>query len=168
MPQAASIVMGPPGFASISNVQVIPTATNFVVKWLTDQAVQSDVVWTAITDAAPPGQGPYTGTVAEAGPFTQHSVTVTPSPAAGGHQYAFRITLDNADSSGLTQRDYVGTVQLLGARTPTTKLAPSVPVRFYQFGGTPPPGAGGGPTGSNWNTYTWAQYNPKGTTYPTP
>jgi len=170
-PVQQALAAGPPLFVTVSNLRVNPSASAFVVTFDSDQAFQAAVNWTADTDAPSPGGGPLTGIANEAGPTTRHSITVAPAQAAAGKTYTFYIQLAAADSSGLLIRPYAldGFVQLVGARAAANQ---TVPVRFYAFGGTPPAPAGGtggqgGGTG-NWNQYTWAQYNPKRTTYPTP
>jgi|SRR5215831_7516202 len=172
--QVSSLPAGPPLFVTVSNIRVNPSASAFTVTFDSDQAFTAAINWTADTDAPSVGSGPLTGVVNEAGPTLRHSIVVAPAQAAGGKTYTFYIQLASTDASGLVIRPYAldGFVQLTGARTVGNGQA--LPVRFYQFGGTPPPGAGGtqpgggGPNIGNWSTYTWAQYNPKRTTYPTP
>jgi|SRR5215472_1313768 len=170
----AALVAGPPLYVTVSNIRTNPSASAFTVTFDSDQAFQAAIQWIADTDAPSPGGGPLTGIVNEGGATLHHSIVVAPSQAAGGKVYIFYIQLASTDSSGLILRPYAldGAVQLIGSRTVGNGQA--LPVRFYQFGGTPPPGAGGtqpgggGPNIGNWSTYTWAQYNPKRTTYPTP
>lgn len=163
---APQIVMGPPNFATVSNVVVSSTNQAFTVTFLTDQPCICNIQWWSLDD---PSITTVT-TIVDAGATTRHTFT-TANMGAGhaGKHMAFQINMDPTDTSGLYIRPYVGTIQLIGARAGTTL---AVPVRFYAFGGNPPAPAGGtggqgGGTG-NWNQYTWAQYNPKGTNYPTP
>lgn len=167
---APQIVSGPPNFVTVSNV--LPSSTNqaFTVRFTTDQAVICNIQWWSLDD---PSITTIT-TIVDAGATTTHVFT-TANMGAGhaGKHFAFQINIDPTDTSGLTLRPYIGTVQLIGARA-GTPLA--VPVRFYMFGGTPPAPPSGGGTGSppagpaagNWNQYTWAQYNPKGSVFPAP
>lgn len=163
-PLISQIPMGPPAFLTVSNVAPLPLSPlgqRLTVYFDSDQSFISNVAW-----YSPDDQTIVPGQVTEAGANAKGHAPVidlgTPHP---GKHVIFTITVDPTDTSGLTLRPYVGVYDMPGARIGT---ALAVPVRFYAFGGTPPPGAHGGPTGSNWNTYTWAQYNPKGTTYPTP
>jgi hypothetical protein len=155
------IVMGPPAFVTISDIRTVPTATGFTVTFTTDQSVQCALTWTADTDAPSIGGGPLSGTVNDAAATTVHSIAVTPAQAAGGKTYLFSIGKATTDTTGLVVRPRDGFVQLTGARTPTQPMGQSVPVKFYQFGDTPPAPAGGGPSKTKWSTYVWAQYAPK-------
>lgn len=170
--QASQIVMGPPVFASIRDVLPSSTPTTFTVRATTDYPIQLQMDWWSQNDPSviTAGTAPV-----EAGPTTQHSFTVTlPAGNHAGYVFGFNFRQDSNDTSGFQWRPFQGTVQIVGSRASRNQ---TVPVRFYQFGGTPPPGAGGsappgpgsnGPNIGNWSTYTWAQYNPKLTTYPTP
>lgn len=154
-------------FATISNIVATPTPTGFTVTATTDQPIMLQMDWWPQNSALPVGPG--TAPV-EAGPTTNHSFTVSVGAGYAGQIFGFNFRQDSNDTSGLLWRPYQGLVQLTGARTVANQKA--VPVRFYQFGGTPPPSPGGstgvGQNTGNWNTYIWAQYNPKLTTYPTP
>jgi hypothetical protein len=164
-PMAAQITSGPPAFATLREIYARPTATAVTLSFLTDQAVQCSVDWYPIDENIA-----NSGTVTDAAATTSHTLTFTPGAGHNGKDYGFRIYLAATDVSGLTLRPYNGTIQLLGARAAGQTAfgsALSVPVRWNMFGGTPPAPAGGGGIG-NWNQYAWAQYNPKGTTYPTP
>ena len=155
------LVAGPPAFVTISDIRTIPTATGFQVTFTTDQSVQCAVAWTADTDAPSIGGGPLTGIVNDAAATTVHSIAVTPAQASGGKTYTFLVQKATTDTTGLVVRPRDGFVQLTGARTPVQAMGQSVPVKFYQFGDTPPAPAGGGPSKSKWSTYAWAQYAPK-------
>ena len=156
------IVMGPPAYLTISNIRVVPSATGFTVNFTTDQPAQCAVFWIADTDAPSVGGGPLQGTVNDAAATTNHSIAVTPTQAAGGKTYVFYIQMATTDTSGLVIRGSPdGFVQLTGARTPLQAMGQSVPIKFYQFGTVYPPSPGGGPSGSNWSTYSWMQYAPK-------
>jgi len=164
---ASQIPMGPPKFITISNIYDADTATTFTITFDSDQAFIANVQYWAGSMPAANNQAPL-GTVIDAAATTHHVLTVTPAAGSGGKVFAFQINVDPTDVTGLTLRPYNGVTQLYGARPASL----SVPVRFYAFGGNPPAPSGGtggqgGGTG-NWNQYTWAQYNPKGTTYPTP
>jgi hypothetical protein len=157
-------------YNALHDVYPSSTPNSFTVKFLTDQPCICAMDWAALT-----GDTTQTGTTSpDAAATTVHSFTVTPGspPAVGGQQFSFTLRLDNTDTSGLTLRPYNGYLQLVGARTTTNQKA--LPVRFYTFGGAPPPGAGGtqpgggGPNIGNWSTYIWAQYNPKQSVYPAP
>jgi len=114
------------------------------------------------------------GTVTDSSAVTRHTLTVTFSDARNaGQNFGFRIRLDTSDTSALTFRSYTGSLRLNGSRT--TGKGNAVPVRWNMFGdGTRPANGGGtgpllnGPNSGNWSSYTWAQYNPKGTTFPAP
>jgi hypothetical protein len=171
------IVMGPPAFVTLSNIRTIPSSTGWTITFDTDQPVLMAMDYWSQND--PSLQNPWAGSVLEGVLTTHHSIATAALPAGKhvGYVFGYSLRLDANDVSGLTLRPQQGLVQLLGARAPGQTAfgnALSVPVRFYQFGGTPPPGpggtqpGGGGPNIGNWSTYTWAQYNPKGTTYPTP
>jgi hypothetical protein len=154
------IVMGPPAFATISNVAPIPLSPigqRINVYFDTDQVCLTEVDWYSPDDAtiAP-------GSVVEAGPNAKgHSPVIDLGAPHPGKHLVFTIKLAATDSSGLALRPYVGSTDLPGTRWPAPIAGKSVPVRFYTFGdGTRP--AGGGGVG-NWSSYTWAQYNPKGT-----
>ena len=148
-------------YITLSNVVAAPTASAVTVTFQTDASCLIALDWYPIDENIS-----NSGTVTEGAAATNHSMTFTPGAGHQGHDYGFVIRLAPADTSGLTLRSYTGSIQLLGARTVAQQNA--LPVRFYQFGGTPPPGAGGTPGGYNWNTYTWSQYNPRGTTFPAP
>ena len=163
------IVMGPPSFVTIRDVVDSDSATTFTISFNSDQAFIARVTYWA---------GPMTyvgaslGNAIDAAATTRHSITLTPPAGSGGKVFAFEISVDATDTSGLSLRPYQGVTQLYGARVPGSQMGASVPVRWNASGGTPPAPAGGtggqgGGTG-NWNQYAWAQYNPKGTTYPTP
>jgi len=163
------IVMGPPSFATIRDIVDSDTATTFTISFNSDQAFIARVTYWA---GAMTYVGASLGNAIDAAATTRHSITITPPAGSAGKVFAFEITVDATDVSGLTLRPYQGVTQLAGARVPGSQMGASVPVRWNAFGGTPPAPAGGtggqgGGTG-NWNQYTWAQYNPKGTTYPTP
>jgi len=114
------------------------------------------------------------GTVTDSSAVNRHSLTVTFSDARNaGQNFGFRIRLDTSDTSALTFRTYTGSLRLNGSRT--TGKGNALPVRWNMFGdGTRPANGGGtgpllnGPSSGNWSSYTWAQYNPKGTSFPTP
>lgn len=162
-PQAA-LISGPPRFATISNVRAVPTNNGFTVYATTDVAIQLQLdYWSQNDPSIPPG---VAGTApAEAGPLTQHVfvVTLPGGNNRSGFVYGYNFRQDSNDTSGFQWRGFQGTIQTTGARSTRGQ---TLPVRWNMFGdGTRP--AGGGGIG-NWSSYTWAQYNPKGTTYPTP
>lgn len=162
-----------PYVTSISNIRAIPTATGFTVTFETDVPVLMAMDYWAQNDPSLPA--PLAGSVLEGVLRQTHSITTTALPAGDhtGKVFGYSLRLDSNDVSGKLCRSQQGFVQLLGART-VAKLN-AVPVRFNNYGdGTRP--ANGGATaqgpylvgGGNWSSYTWAQYNPKLTTYPTP
>ena len=169
-----AIVAGPPLFATPRNMYIRATGTTIGVEFDTDQAIQLSLVWQRTDPGADPGQAPLGGTVTDAAAATHH-LLVTPASLAPGQAVLLTVQLASTDSTGLTFRPIVTQQKTIGARAAGRQAFGynlSVPVRFHAFGGTPPAPAGGtggqgGGTG-NWNQYTWAQYNPKGTTYPTP
>jgi hypothetical protein len=162
------IVMGPPLFVTLSNVKATPTATGFTLTFNSDQAFKAAAAYSPIDENIS-----NSGSISDAAATTIHSIAINVGTGHGGRNYAYVITVDPTDVSGLTLRPYNGSIRLLGGRSGTAfGYNLSVPVRFYAFGGTPPAPSGGtggqgGGTG-NWNQYIWPQYNPKGTTYPTP
>ena len=166
-----------PYVTSISNIKATPTSTGFTVTCDTDVPVLLAMDYWAQNDPSLPA--PLAGSILEGVLRQQHSMTTNALPAGDhtGRVFGFSLRLDSNDVSGKTLRSYQGFVQLLGART-VAKLN-AVPVRFNQYGDGTRPANGGatsqaGPTGTylvgggNWSSYTWAQYNPKLTTYPTP
>lgn len=157
-----ALVSGVPVFATIRDVKATPNPTGFVVTATTDVPILLQLdYWSQNDPSIPSGVG---GTApAESGATTQHSFVVGLGTGHTGYWFGFNFRLDSNDVSGYLWRPYQGLVQISGARV---ARGLSVPVRFYQFGGTPPAPAGG--AGGNWNQYTWAQWNSKGTTYPTP
>ena len=155
---AAGTAYGIP-YITLSNIIDSDTTTAFTITFDTDAACICNITaW----PGSSPGVGTMLGPILDASARTHHVLTITPAAGNAGQVFSFSINLDPTDTTGLTFRSYVGVTQLVRRATP------DVPVRFYAFGGTPPPGAGGTPGGYNWNTYVWAQYNPKGTTFPTP
>jgi hypothetical protein len=167
---AATTAYGIP-FITLSNIRPIPTASTFSVQFDTDVACKMAMDWWSQND---PSITASTA-VLEGSALTRHSIAAGAFPAGDhtGKVFGFSLRLDATDATGLTLRSYQGFVQLLGART-VAKLN-AVPVRWNMFGdGTRPANGGGtgpllnGPAAGNWSSYTWAQYNPKMTTYPTP
>lgn len=159
-PLAPQIVAGPPGFLTISTVQVANTPTGFQVTFDTDQACEIQMAWWPTQF---PNTGPgVSGGPSDSSPVTHHVLGVNIGTSAAGQSYQFVLQLAAGDVSGLLLRPYQGTALVQAKFNRTT---PAVPVRFYNFGGTPPPPAGGGGQG-NWSTYAWAQWNPKGTSFP--
>lgn len=170
------LLVGPTGASStawitIRNVSYTATATSFTVRFETDFPCLMAMDWWSQNDPSI-----TSGTaVLEGVARTQHVIASGAMPAGDhtGKVMGFSLRLDANDVSGLGIRPYQGTVQLIGART-TAKLN-AVPVRWNTFGdGTRPVDGGGtgplknGPAAGNWSSYTWAQYNPKMTTFPTP
>ena len=156
------IVMGPPAFITLSNIRTAPTNTGFTLTFDTDQPCLMAMDYWGHDD--PSLQG-LAGSVLEGLNTTHHSITTNALPAGNhtGYYLGYSLRLDANDSSGKTLRSQQGMVQLTGARSSRNQ---TVPVRWNTFGdGSAPPGGGGI---GNWSTYKWAQYNPKGTTYPTP
>lgn len=160
-PQAA-LVSGVPVFATIRDVKATPNPTGFVVTATTDVPIQLQLdYWSQNDPSIPQGAG---GTApAESGPTTQHSFVVGLGAGHTGYWFGFNFRQDSNDTSGFLWRPVQGLVQISGNRAARGQ---QLPVRWNSFGdGTRP--AGGGGIG-NWSSYTWAQYNPKMTTYPTP
>lgn len=157
-PVQQAIVMGPPLFVTLSNIYDADTTTTFTITFDTDQPVICNV--TAWAGSSPNVGTPLTPVV-DASARTHHVITVTPPAGNAGNVFAFQIALDSTDTSGFTLRPYIGVTQL------ARRATPDVPARFYMYGDGSRP-AGGGANKMNWSSYTWAQYNSKGTTYPTP
>jgi hypothetical protein len=166
------IVAGPAGFITLSNIVATPTNAGFTVTFDTDQPVLMAMDYWAQNDPSLPQ--PLAGSVLEGQLRMRHSITTNALPAGnhGGYTFGFSLRLDAADVSGKSLRSQQGFVRLLGGRVQQGR---SVPVRFNMYGdGTRPANGGGttslgqGPAAGNWSSYTWAQYNPKMTTYPTP
>lgn len=156
-----SLVAGVPKFLTLSEIYAVPGIDMFEVTCLTDGNCTLMLSWERTNPPANPGEFPVRGTVSDVGPTMRHRLavpddTIAVSPRQGTPQEVrYEISLDPTDSSGRTLRPYIGTLKL--RQTPTN----FVPVKFYEFGGTPPPTPGGDE--GDWNTYTWAQYNPNGT-----
>lgn len=161
------LVAGPSGFVTLSDVNAgsSPNGASLVFTFNTDQAVQLSV---SLVDARFPGSPPIVSN--EAGAAQGRRTLTVPLTGMAGQVVNF--TISSLTPPPPTLRPYTGSVRIAGSRGGTAN--PPVPIRFYMFGGTPPPPAGGGPlppapgNQGNWNSYAWAQYNPKGTTYPTP
>ena len=166
MAQTSISAYGPPSFLTLTNIYVSNAPTAFTITFDSDQAFIANIqVW----PGSIPGQNAQAPlvTVVDAAATTHHVLTATIGVGHAGQVYAFQINVDPSDVTGLTLRPYNGVAQLSGARVPGSQMGASVPVRFFMYGdGTRP--AGGGPNKINWSSYTWAQWNPKGTTYPTP
>lgn len=163
------IISGPPAFITLSNIRTVPTSNSFTITFETDQPVLMAMDLWSHND---PSIGSM-ASILEGVLRTNHTIATGALPAGNhaGYYIGYSLRLDANDVSGKTLRSQQGFVQLIGARNQTGK---AVPVRWNQFGdATRPPNGGGNPARSmegsgNWNSYTWAQYNPKGTTYPTP
>ena len=159
------LTAGPPLFTRPSNVYLRATGTSMGIEFDTDQAIQLSMVWQRTDPGADPGVAPVGGTVTDAAAATHH-LLVTPASLAPGQLILMTVQVAATDSTGLTFRPMVAQQRTINTRMPAPVAGRSVPVRWNTFGdGTRP--AGGGGIG-NWSSYTWAQYNPKGTTYPTP
>ena len=161
------IVMGPPNFLTVSNIYDGTTSTVINLVFDTDQPCICRVDAYA---GSVPLVGPSVGNAKDASAVTHHVIPVTPSPSVPGGIFAWNVTLDATDVSGLNFRPFNGVAQLGGARGAGQTAFGynlSVPVRFFMYGDGSRP-AGGGANKINWSSYTWAQWNPKGTTYPTP
>jgi hypothetical protein len=169
-----AIVSGPTGqpWVTISNIRPVPSTNVFTVTFDTDVAclIQMDY-WSHNDPSIPPG---IAGAVTEPGATTRHTFTIPALPAGNhtGYYYGFSLRLDSNDVSGYQMRSQQGVVRLTGARSSRGLQGP---VRWNMFGdGTRPANGGGtttlgqGPAAGNWSSYTWAQYNPKQTTFPTP
>lgn len=165
------IISGPPGFITLSNIRTIPTTTGFTLTFDTDQPVLMAMDYWSQNDPSLPA--PLAGSVLEGVLRTNHTITTSALPAGNhtGYMFGWSLRLDANDVQGKTLRSQQGFVQLLGSRSSRGR---TVPVRFNQYGdGTRPANGGGNPArnmegSGNWSSYTWAQYNPKMTTYPTP
>ena len=168
------IISGPPAFLTLSNVAPIswaPIGQRVAIYFDSDQSFISRVSWTSPDDQTiPPGFFTELGANSKG-----HAPVIDLGAPHPGKHIIFTITVDPSDTSGLTLRPYVGTYDFPGTRMPAPIAGISVPVRFYMFGdGTRPPNGGGtgpllnGPAAGNWSSYTWAQYNPKGTVFPAP
>lgn len=158
--QISSLPAGPPAFITLSNIRTIPRTNGFSVTFDTDQPVLMAMDFWSHNDPSLT----TAGSVLEGNLTTRHTIDTGALPGTnhGGYYLGFSLRLDANDVSGKSLRSQQGFVKILGARTTTNGKA--VPVRWNMFGGTPPPNGQGG----NWSTYTWSQYNPKGTTYPAP
>jgi hypothetical protein len=171
-PEIAELAAPAPGTAygvpyiTISNVKPIPTASTFSVQFDTDVACKMAMDWWSQNDPSIT----VATSVLEGSALTRHNIAAGAFPAGDhtGKVFGFSLRLDATDTTGLTLRSYQGFVQLLGART--VGKGNAVPVKFYTFGdGTRPANGGGtgpylgGPNAGNWSSYTWSQWNPKGT-----
>lgn len=156
-------------FITISNIAATPAANSFTVTFDTDIPCLMALDWWSQNDPSIT----VPGSTLEGVLRTRHSISTGALPAGDhtGKYFGFSLRLDANDISGGKLRSYQGMVRLIGART-VAKLN-AVPVRWNMFGdGTRPANGGGsGPRlegSGNWSSYTWTQYNPHGTTYPTP
>jgi hypothetical protein len=165
-----AIVAGPSSFVTLYVVSVAPNAAGDTVVFTveTDQAVRLSVVMkrngattSQVVNEAGAASGRRTITFA---------ITTLGGPVVGEHLLWEISSLTAPPPTLRTVQN--GSVRMPNARTTTNGKA--VPVRWNQFGdGTRPTNGGGNPARSmegsgNWSSYTWTQYNPKGTTYPTP
>ena len=165
---------GPAAFITLRDITFANDATNIYIRCTTDQATRLTFrMWRTNN------------------PLVVYSETETPTAILGmRYQTLARSNLGAMDFSGETVmieilttvppnpvgsaylRPYSGSLRITGARSVAKGNA--VPVRWNQFGdGTRPPNGGGNPArnmegSGNWSSYTWAQYNPKMTTYPAP
>lgn len=154
-----SWIQGLPFFIRLSDIYPVPGIDMFEVTCITDYNCMLRLTWERTNPPANPGGWPLMGNVEDVGPLINHRFTVpsvihqnpsNPTP----QEVRYTIDLSPSDSTGRNLRPYIGTLKL--RQRPTN----FVPVRFYNFGDTPPPPAGG--DGGDWNTYEWAQYNPNG------
>jgi hypothetical protein len=156
------IVMGPPAFITLSNIRTSSTNNTFTVVFDTDQPVLMAMDYWSYND--PTFTTP--GSVLEGVLGTHHTIStgaIAPVVNRAGKVFGFSLRLDAADVSGKTLRSQQAFVQLVGARL---QAGQQLPVRFNMYGdGTRPAGGGGN---GNWSSYTWAQWNPKMTAFPTP
>jgi hypothetical protein len=161
-----SWVVGTPQFVRLSDIYAVPGIDMFEVTCITDAPCMLQLAWERTNPPADPGGVPLTGTVEDIGPTTNHRLSVPAGSIAQqprqqiAQEVRFEIGLSPTDSSLDAQgvprelREYVSTLKL--RQQPWN----FVPVKFYEFGGTPPPLPGGDE--ADWNTYAWAQYNPNG------
>jgi len=136
------IVAGPSKFVTLSDIYAIPSADGLTLtfKCLTDQAVALRYrVWD-VTNPAASAQG------TEPGPLTVHNFPYALAPLTStplGRTVGFEIT--STTTPPPTLRPYRGTVRMPAARA-------KLPTEFHGFTVTPPV-----------LNYSWAQYNPNGT-----
>lgn len=90
---------------------------------------------------------------------------ITLALPAGSNGKAFRWTMFMVPDD-TTVRTYPTDGGFRVPESRTVARGNALPVRFNTYGDGTRPASGGGI--GNWSSYTWAQYNPKGTTYPTP
>jgi hypothetical protein len=157
-------------FISMSNIVATPTNNSFTVTFDTDIPCLMAMDFWGHND--PSLQAPLAGSILEGVLRMRHSIASGALPAGNhaGYYFGYSLRLDANDVSGGKLRSQQGFVRLTGARV---QRGLALPVRWNQFGdGTRPPNGGGsGPRlegSGNWSSYTWAQYNPKMTTYPAP
>jgi len=155
-----SWIQGLPQFIRLSDIYPVPGTDMFEVTCITDYYCMLMLSWERTNPPANPGGAPLTGTVEDIGPQINHRLTVPAGAIAQqprqqiAQEVRFEISLSPSDTSYRELRPYIGTLKL--RQQPWN----FVPVKFYEFGGTPPPPAGGDE--GDWNTYAWAQYNPNG------
>lgn len=148
-------------YITLSNVRPVPSTNGFTVYFHTDVPCLMAMDYWSQND---PSLQNLAGSILEGQLVTDHIIPSNVFPAGnhGGYVAGFSLRLDANDTTGLTLRSYQGLVQLLGARQ---QAGVQIPVKFYTFGTNyPPPAPGPGAYGNgNWSTYSWSQYNPKGT-----
>lgn len=155
-----SWIQGLPQFIRLSDVYDVPGTDMFEVTCITDYYCMLRLSWERTNPPADPGSQPLRGTVEDVGPLIFHRLQVPVGTIAQQRrqqmpqEVRFYIDLSPSDTTQRHLRAYVGTLKL--RQRPWN----FVPVRFYQFGGQPPPVPGG--DDGFWNTYDWAQYNPSG------
>lgn len=143
-------------YITLSNVSPVPTPTGFAVSFDTDVACQCQMPWWPTQN---PQSGPgFLSGPADASPVTHHTLAVNIGASAAGQSYQFQLVLSAADTTNLIFRAYQGSVQILGARAAAGMV---IPVKFFTYGTSYPPTPGN--QQGNWSTYSWSQWNPKGT-----
>jgi hypothetical protein len=151
-----------------SSFTVTPAAdgSSFTLAFQTDVPTAWTVTWYPL-DAAIQTAPANTGSVSEAALATNHAIVCALGSTFPGRVFGWATSQNGGvDATTYIHRAEVGSIRLPGSRTVARQNA--TPVRFYNFGGTPPAPAGGGtpPAAGNWSQYTWAQYAPKSNAFP--
>lgn len=171
VPEGGQYSFGSPIIRTIAVAPAVPTSTQATITYSTDIAGKGTFTWWPAGTQRPPdpvSTSADTGQVIEGTNVTSHSQAA----AAGlvpGRQYNYDLKVTDTGGTN-TSRTASGTFFMPGARAaiPPPNGPQAVTTRFYNYGssGTPPAGGGSGTLAGNWSTYTWAQYNPKNTSFP--
>jgi hypothetical protein len=162
---------GPPPEITLSDIQLQASTTFPKLTYQLSQNIDISCRWNTLDTNAPSVAASGTA-LDNAGTVGQRSMTLNVGSGKEGLTIWYELYCASIPA-GKIFRPLQGTFRMPKSRT--SVAGRSVPVRWNTFGdGTRPVDGGGtgalknGPNAGNWSSYTWAQYNPKGTTFPTP